>query len=72
MQNKLSNQIKEHLSEKEFHQLSEIVKIPDMELRHQSLRSFFHSPLIFDKIKPIYDPTWLSYDIFINGKQYEY
>jgi hypothetical protein len=64
--------LKESLTESEIHELSAINLIADSEKRNEKLRSFFHNPLIFDKIKPTIDPAWLSYEIFINGKDYEF
>lgn len=40
--------------------------------RQDCLRSFFHKPSVFNKVKDSVDPTWLSTEIFINGKTYEF
>jgi hypothetical protein len=40
--------------------------------RHDCLRNFFHNPSVFNKVKNSVDPTWLSTEIFINGKNYEF
>ena len=64
--------LKSVLTEEEIQPLRIINLIENSEVRNEQLRKFFHSPLIFDKIKPTTDPTWLSYDIFINGKNYEF
>ena len=40
--------------------------------RQDQLRSFFHKSSIFNKVKSSVDPTWLSTEIFINGKTYEF
>ena len=40
--------------------------------RQDCLRSFFHNPSVFNKVKVSVDPTWLSTEIFINGKAYEF
>jgi|DEB19_MinimDraft_3_1074340.scaffolds.fasta_scaffold02394_8 hypothetical protein len=40
--------------------------------RQDCLRSFFHNPSVFNKVKDSVDPTWLSTEIFINGKAYEF
>ena len=64
--------LKSVLTEEEIQPLKIINLLENSEVRNEQLRNFFHSPLIFDKIKPTTDPTWLSYDIFINGKNYEF
>jgi hypothetical protein len=71
MHTKLS-QLKKVLSEEQLKQLTEFIKISENDLRQHSLKSFFHDPLVFDKVKFIHDPAWLAYDIFINGNQYEF
>jgi len=68
----VSNFLKDILTEEDLHPLRIINLIENSEVRNEQLRKFFHNPLIFDKIKPTTDPTWLSYDIFINGKNYEF
>jgi hypothetical protein len=71
MHTKLS-QLKKVLSEEQLKQLAEFVKISDIELKQKSLKSFFTDTLVFDRVKSIHDPSWLAYDIFINGNQYEF
>lgn len=68
----LEDFIKEVLTQKELELLKTINEIDNTEQRHTKLRSFFHSEEIFNKIKPTIDPAWLSYEIFINGKAYEF
>jgi len=72
MHTKLSNQLKKVLTEGELKRLLELKKATDPDLGQLGLRSFFHDPIIFDKVKTIYDPTWLAYDIFINRHLYEF
>jgi hypothetical protein len=64
--------LKNILTEEEKQSLRIINLIENSEIRNTHLREFFHNPLIFDKIKTSVDPTWLSYSIFINGKNYEF
>ena len=64
--------LNEALTESEIIELRKLNLIESSELRNEKLRSFFHNPLIFDKVKPTIDPAWLSYEIFINGKDYEF
>lgn len=72
MHTKLSKQLKEILSETQMKELSRLVQIQEVEIRQHGLKSFFHDPLVFDKVKSLHDPTWLAYDIFINGHRYEF
>jgi len=72
MPTKLFSQLKDILSEDLMRELSELKQISNPELRQFSLKKFFLNPLVFDKVKDIYDPAWLAYDIFINGNQYEF
>ena len=62
------------LTEEQIATLNTLLKIGDTELRQSKLKSFFHTPEIFNKIKPTIDPAWLSYQIFINSnsKAYEF
>ena len=69
---KIIELIQSSLSKRELSFLNEINKIQDSESRHVQLRSFFHEQEVFDKIKSISDPAWLSYEIFIKGKNYEF
>lgn len=64
--------LNEALTESEINELRKLNLIESSESRNEKLRSFFHNPLIFDKVKPTIDPAWLSYEIFINGKDYEF
>ena len=66
------NFLKTTLNEKQLAELTSINEISNVEQRHIRLKNFFHTPLIFDKIKTTIDPTWLSFEIFKNGKQYEF
>jgi hypothetical protein len=72
MPTKLISQLKNILTEEQILELSELKKISDTESRQFELKKFFLNPLVFNKVKDIYDPTWVAYDIFINGKQYEF
>lgn len=58
------------LNEAELHLLNEANKLNSE--RQDQLRNFFHKPEIFNKVKASVDPTWLSTEIFINGKAYEF
>lgn len=62
------------LTEDQVKELNQLIKIKDSESRQTQLKLFFHTPEIFNKIKPTVDPTWLSYTIFINSnsKAYEF
>jgi hypothetical protein len=62
------------LTKEQIATLNMLLKIGDNEERQSSLKSFFHTPEIFNKIKPTIDPAWLSYQIFINSnsKAYEF
>ena len=68
----ITNFLKSILNENQLSELSSINEISNVELRHTKLKNFFHDPLVFDLIKLTVDPTWLSFDIFKNGKQYEF
>lgn len=72
--NDMIRDIKEYLhdvlTENELNYLRKINK--SEEDRQVQLRAFFHLPKIFQKIKETVDPTWLSTQIFINGKHYEF
>lgn len=72
MPTKLFSQLKDILSEDQMRELSDLNQISNPELRQFSLKKFFLNSLVFDKVKDIYDPAWLAYDIFINAKQYEF
>ena len=69
---KLVELIQQLLSTSEIASLNEINTIKDSEERQRQLRMFFHNKEIFLKIKHITDPAWLSYEIFIKGKAYEF
>lgn len=58
------------LTDKELETLREINR--SKANRHAQIRDFFHLPTIFNKVKETVDPTWLSTQIFINGKYYEF
>lgn len=66
------NFLKTTLTEKQLAELTSINEISNVEQRHIRLKNFFHTPLIFDKIRTTVDPTWISFDVFKNGKQYEF
>jgi hypothetical protein len=69
---KIVELIQSSLSKEELSFLNEINQIQDSELRQAQLRGFFHNQEVFDKVKSIADPAWLSYEIFIKGKTYEF
>jgi len=69
---KLVELIQQFLSISEIASLNEINGIVDSEDRQRQLRTFFHKPEIFLKLKHLTDPAWLSYEIFIKGKAYEF
>jgi hypothetical protein len=64
--------IKSILSEAELLSLTEICKLPNSELRQSKLRSFFHQPELFNKVSVEIDPSWLSYELFLNYQNYEF
>lgn len=66
------NFLKSTLTENQLSELASINKISNVEHRHIKLKNFFHTPLIFDKIRTTIDPTWLSFEVFKNGKKYEF
>ncbi len=69
---KIVELIQSSLNKRELSFLNEINQIEDSESRHIQLRNFFHKQEVFDKMKSITDPAWLSYEIFIKGKTYEF
>jgi hypothetical protein len=70
----IKNFIQTVLTKEQIVILNALIKITDSESRQSQLKSFFHTPGIFNKIKPTIDPAWLSYQIFINSnsKAYEF
>ena len=64
--------LKHSLTLEEIETIKSIIKTVDSESKFTLLRDFFHDPLIFNKIKDVVDPTWLTYDIFINIHHYEF
>jgi hypothetical protein len=64
--------IQTNLNQSNINELNSINRTTDQELRRNLLRSFFHRESIFNKIKPVVDPTWLSSEIFIKGAAYEF
>jgi hypothetical protein len=64
--------IKEVLTEDELSELRGLIAIDNIEARQSDLRKFFTKKEIFDKVKLWYDPTWVSYEIFINKGKYEF
>lgn len=72
MYNTLVQFLKESLNETDYRRLQELNQVKFAELRQRSLRDFFHQPEIFNLIDKSYDPSWVSYDIFINGAKYEF
>jgi hypothetical protein len=68
----VTNFLKTKLTKVQLSELAAINNISNVDQRHTKLKNFFHNPLIFDSIKTTVDPTWLSFDIFKNGKYYEF
>lgn len=64
--------IKSILSKVELQNLTEICKLSNSELRQSKLRSFFHRPELFNKVSVEIDPSWLSYELFLNYQNYEF
>lgn len=60
------------LSEQELLELRTANQILNSEKRQLALKSFFHTKPVFERIQEDVDPTWLSYEIFISGKHYEF
>jgi hypothetical protein len=60
------------LSRIELDQLNERNQIKNSIERQYSLKTFFGMPDIFNKVKEHIDPMWLSHDIFLKGKDYEF
>ena len=60
------------LTEQELLELRSANQTVDSEKRQLALKSFFHTKPIFEKIQEDVDPTWLSYEIFISGRHYEF
>lgn len=56
------------LDEPEYSELQKLNVIEDSESRQLQLKNFFHRPKVFNKIKPVIDPAWVSYTIYIHGK----
>jgi hypothetical protein len=64
--------LQKNLSADELSELNIINKTTGFEERHIQLRKFFHQQSVFDKISSFFDPAWISYEIIINGKGYEF
>lgn len=62
--------LQEYLTESQLYMLKKYTEVADVEQRQLLIKSFFHTPEIFKKFKHKIDPTWLSYDIFINKQSY--
>lgn len=60
------------LSKKELDELSTSNKIQNSMERQFKLKTFFLQPKIFNKVKNHIDPMWLSHDIYLKGKDYEF
>ena len=69
---KIIELVKAALTKEERETLNQINKNTDSETRQRLLKEFFTSKEVFDKLKNIFDPSWISYQIFINGKGYEF
>lgn len=59
------------LTADELELLQRINRTENSEDRQLHLKSFFHNSQVFEKIKEKFDPTWASYTIFIQGRDYE-
>ena len=62
--------LQDFLTESQLALLKKYLEVANAEQRQILVKSLFHQPEIFQKIKPMVDPTWLSYDIFINKQAY--
>jgi len=60
------------LSRIELDKLSEHNSIKNSIERQFQLKTFFSHPTIFNKVKEHIDPIWLSHDIYLKGKDYEF
>ena len=60
------------LSRIELDQLNERNQIENSIERQYKLKTFFVHAEIFNKVKKYIDPMWLSHDIFLKGKDYEF
>lgn len=69
--NQLRDLIKDNLTESELSELINILQL-EGEICYINLRKFFHKEEIFQKINRIYDPTRISFEIFINKNRYEF
>jgi len=60
------------LSRIELDKLSELNSIENSIERQYQLKNFFTHIVIFNKVKQYIDPIWLSHDIYLKGKDYEF
>jgi hypothetical protein len=61
------------LSEEEMSDLRFIHNSKKSETKQLALRAFFLQSHIFEKVQAAgYEPTRLAFEIFINGKEYEF
>jgi hypothetical protein len=61
------------LSEEEMSDLRFMHNSKKSETKQLALRAFFLQSHIFEKVKAAgYEPTRLAFEIFINGKEYEF
>lgn len=60
------------LSQTELNALSEHNSIKNSIERQYKLKTFFSQPEIFKKVKDHIDPMWLSHDIFLKGRDFEF
>lgn len=61
------------LSEEEMSDLRFMNNSKKNETKQLALRAFFLQSHIFEKVKAAgYEPTRLAFEIFINGKEYEF
>jgi hypothetical protein len=60
------------LSRIELDKLAEHNSIENSIERQFQLKTFFSHAVIFNKVKEHIDPIWLSHDIYLKGKDYEF
>lgn len=70
--NKAGHFLRQILNESELRELNTHNSIVSTLERQAALREFFHRPDIFEKVQVVEDPAWISFDIFINGKHYDF
>lgn len=67
----ISNNLFDILTTDELNDLKAIYSLYDGEDLLCNLKKFFNEPVIFYKISSLkFDPSWVAYEIFINGYRY--